>query len=345
MYRFFIISTILFLLLFSCGEKQQKMESNSSIRPVKIVEAEELGSIARQYTGVVKATDFSVLAFKISGTITKMDVIVGEKIKKGQIIAQIDSKDYQLEYETAQANYKTSKSIYERSKRLVAADAVALQNLEIAEADYVRATSTLSIAKRTLDYTNLSAPFSGFIEEKQVNTFEEIQAGQAIVRLVNPEDVEVHFLLPESNIQLLDYPKEIYVEFDSQKGKLFTADVKEYVDASDGFGIPITLTITDEQFTPYRKNVYPGFSCKVIWEVVDNITTQFMIPPSALQIKEGKEYIWLVDPSTQTVHSHEVKTSRLAGHIFVTSGLQKQDLIITAGILSLSEGQKVAITE
>jgi len=345
MYRYLVLSALMFSLLFSCGEKRQKTATIPSPRPVRVVKARELGSIARQYTGVVKATNFSVLAFKISGTINKMEIVVGEKIKKGQIIAQIDSKDYQLQYETAQTNYKTSKSIYERNKRLIAANAVSLQNLEIADADYIRATSTLNIAKRTLEYATLSAPFNGFIEEKYVNEFEEIQAGRAIVRLVNPEEVEVHFLLPESNIQLLQFPKKIYVEFDSQKGTLFTAEIKEHIYASDGFGIPITLVITDEQFEPYRKNVYPGFSCKVTWEVDDNISNQFMIPASALQIKEGKEYIWLVDPSTHTVYSHEVKTNRLAGYIFVTSGLEKHNLIITAGIPSLSEGQKVEIAD
>lgn len=77
-------------------------------------------------------------------------------------------------------------------------------------------------------------------------------------------------MLPETSIQLLDIPKKIYVEFDSQKGKLFTTEVKEYIYSSNGSGIPVTLLITDKQFAPYRQNVFPGFSCKVIVEV-DNM--------------------------------------------------------------------------
>ena len=92
------------------------------------------------------------------------------------------------------------------------------------------------MARRTLDYTVLTAPFDGFIEQRFVENHEEILTGQSIVRLIDPKDIEVNFMLPETSIQLLDIPKKIYVEFDSQKGKLFTTEVKEYIYSSNGSG-------------------------------------------------------------------------------------------------------------
>lgn len=86
--------------------------------------------------------------------------------------------------------------------------------------------------------------------------------GQSIAKLVNPDNIEISFVLPETSIELLKMPKTIYVEFDSQKGKLFTSDIKEYIYSSNGFGIPITLKITDKEFMAYRDNVFPGFSAK-----------------------------------------------------------------------------------
>lgn len=341
MYRFLALPLCCTLFLFSCGKKKPATLTKELPRPVRVVKVEALGSINRQYTGIVEAAEFSVLAFKIPGSIIEMNVQTGQQVKKGQVIARIKPLDYQLQYETAQTNYQTARSIYERNKRLQTSDAIALQNLEIAEADYIRANSALNIAQRTLDYTTLTAPFNGFIEQKYADNFEEIQAGQAIVRLVNPNDIEVHFILPETNIQLLQIPKKIYVEFDSQKGKLFTSDIKEYVYASDGSGIPITLIITDEQFAPYKKNVYPGFSCKVIWEIDNMISDKFIIPSAALQTTDGQEYVWLVDPITSTTHRHEIKTRLLDGKILVESGLNSHDLIVTAGLSSLQEGQKV----
>lgn len=77
------------------------------------------------------------------------------------MIARIDPYDYQRQYQTALANYKTTESIYERNQRLYAANAVAKQNLEIAQTDYIQATSALNMARRTLDYTVLTAPSTG----------------------------------------------------------------------------------------------------------------------------------------------------------------------------------------
>lgn len=343
MFRYSGLLAYCVLLLFSCGERTPTQPASTLPRPVKVVKVEALGSINRQYTGVVEPLEFSVLAFRIPGSIIEMNVQAGQKVGKGQVIARLKPLDYRLQYETAQTNYQTAKSIYERNRRLQASDAIALQNLEIAEADYIRASSALSIAKRTLDYTTLAAPFDGFIEQKYADNFEEVQAGQAIVRLVNPEHIEIRFTLPETSIQLLQIPRKIQVEFDSQKGKLFTSDIKEYVYASDGSGIPITLLITDEQFLPYKKNVYPGFSCKVIWEIDNMISDKFIIPASALQTANGKEYVWLVDPATWTTHRHEIKTSRLDGNILVESGLSSHNLIVTAGISSLTENQTVRV--
>ena len=342
MYRIAGYATIA-LLLLACGQKGTQETSPAFPRPVKVVKVEALGSITRSYTGIVEATEFSVLAFKLPGTLKEMNVQTGESIKKGQTIARIKPLDYQLQYETARSNYQTSKSIYERNKRLLAANAIAVQSLEIAEADYVRATSALNIARRTLEYTTLKAPFDGFVEQKYADNFEEVQAGQAIVKLVNPEDIEIHFTLPETGTPLLRLPRKIFVEFDSQQGRLFSADIKEYVDASDGSGIPVILKVTDEQFAPFRKNVFPGFSCKVSWELDNMIADKFIIPASALQSIDGKEYVWVVQSPGSTVHRHEIQTRRLGGHILAESGLASHEVIVTAGLASIREGQPVRI--
>lgn len=341
MYRALLLLALFFILLLSC-RKKESIPTQTVPRPVRVVKVEALGSINRQYTGVAEATEFSTLAFKIPGSLIELNVEEGQKISQGQVIARLKPDDYRLQYKTATTNYKTAKSIYERNRRLLASDAVSKQSLEIAEADYVQATSALNIARRTLDYTTLTAPFSGFIEKRYVDNFEEILAGQAIVRLINPNDIEIHFNLPEANIQLLQIPKKIYVEFDSQKGKLFTSDIKEYIYASNGSGIPITLIITDKQFAPYRQNVFPGFSCKIIWEIDNMISDKFIIPSGALSEENGKEYIWIVSPNQSTVQRHEIKTSRLDRHILVESGLNSHDLIVIAGTSSLQEGQKVS---
>ena len=345
MYRFLYFSVLPLLLFCSCGKKGPSVNSASSPRPVKVVKVEALGSINKHYTGVVEAHQFSILAFKIPGTLTELNVQAGQQIRKGDVIARVKPFDYQKQYQSAQANFTTAKSIYERNQRLFASGAVARQNLEIAEADYVQATSALNIAKRTLEYTTLTAPFSGFIERRFVENYEEVLPGQAIVRLVNPENIEIDFILPETSIQLLQVPKKIFVEFDTEKGSLFTSEIKEYVYSSNGSGIPVTLNITDKQFTPYRKNVFPGFSCRVTFVLDNMISDKFVIPASALLQENNQNYVWIVNPETHTTQRRPVKIVNYKDQAFVEQGLNSDDLIVIAGVSAIKEGQKVSLMD
>lgn len=340
MLRFWLPFFLTSILFTACKQKQPPAHT-SLPRPVKVVQVEALGNITRQYTGVVEAREFSTLAFKVSGTLQELNFEEGQQVKQGDVIARIKPFDYDQQYRSAEANYQAAKSIYERNQRLFASNAVARQNLEIAEADYVRATSALNIARRTLGYTTLTAPFSGFIERRYVENYQEVSTGQAIVRLVNPENIEVHFTLPETNISLLHIPKKIYIEFDSRKGKLFTSEIKEYVYSSNGSGIPVTLNITDQAFAPYRPYVFPGFSCKVIFEIDNMISDKFIIPGSALFQEDGRYYVWVINPATSTTQKQRIDIIFFNHHALVKEGLNKDDLIVTAGTSALHEGQKV----
>ncbi len=82
MYRIVGCATIIIQLLFSCGKKDAVSTAPSLPRPVKVVKVEALGSINRQYTGVVEATEFSVLAFRLPGTLKEMNVQTGQKVKR-----------------------------------------------------------------------------------------------------------------------------------------------------------------------------------------------------------------------------------------------------------------------
>lgn len=334
---------ILFLFFFSACQSQKENPTPATPRPVRVVQVKSLETIDRQYTGVAEATEFSVLAFKVSGTLTELNVEEGQKIKQGHLIARINPYDYQQQYNTAASNYNAAKSIYERNERLLKADATATQNVEIAQADYIRAGSAVDIARSTLDYTRLLAPFDGIVVKKYVANHEEVMVGQSIVKLVNPDNIEISFVLPETNIELLKIPKTIYVEFDSQKGKLFTSDIKEYIYSSNGFGIPITLKITDKKFLSYRDNVFPGFSCKITFRIQNTVSDNFIIPASALFREGDREFVWIVDPHTSTVKKQPVTTIRFDQDALVKTGLHSDNIIVTAGVQALADNQKVTI--
>lgn len=330
------------LSIAACGSPR-KTPAPPSPRPVVVVRAESLQTVTRSYTGTVEAEEFSVLAFKVPGRLTSLDVSQGQMVDKGTAIATIDPFDYRLQSEAANAYLNTARSIYERNERLFAQHAVAEQNVEIAQADYVKAGSASSIARSTLDYTRLTAPFSGMVEQKYAENYQEVQVGEPIIKLVNPKLLNVRFVLPETGINLIHIPKKIYVEFSTVPGRRFLAEVKEYIYASDGSGIPVTLRIADPDFANHDKDVLPGFSCNVIFEIASTVESSFILPASAVETEGSTNYVWIVNPQTSTVHRHAVELVRSQYRALVSQGINRHDVIVTAGVASLTEGMKVTL--
>lgn len=341
-----IVGILCVLLGISCGGKKENYQN--IVRPVRVVKVESLGAVKKVYTGVVEAEEYSKLAFKVSGPLVAMNVDAGQKVKKGTVIAAVDPLDYNLQFEANKAAYITAKSQMERNKKLLAMQAISKQDYEIAEANYIKAKSAYETSQNTLQDTRLKAPFDGFVEEKYVENYQKVQPGESIIKLVNPDKLEVAFILPETDVRLTRVPMGVKVEFDTYKGTWFTAKVKEFIDASpDGSGIPVKLSITDSRFSRDIYNIYPGFSCKVALSIEHDVADSYIVPLSAVfkDLKTNEISVWILDAANSTVQRRKVETDQLLGSdsVMIRSGLKDDDVIVVAGVSYITEGQKVNI--
>lgn len=346
--KLIIFSGLCVVLGISCGGK--KTGYQEIIRPVRVIKVQTLGAMQKMYTGIVEAEEYSKLAFKVAGPLIEMNVDAGQKVKKGEVVAVVDPLDYNLQYEANKAAYITSKSQMERNKKLLAMQAISKQDYEIAEANYVKAKSAYETSQNTLTDTKLKAPFEGFVEEKYVENYQKVQPGEPIIKLVNPDKLEVSFILPETNVRLTREKMQVAVEFDTYKGKWFHAQVKEFVDASpDGSGIPVRLAITDSAFNREKYQVYPGFSCKVMLSIANLSGEGYSVPLSAVfeDLKTGETSVWLYNGTENTVRRQKVVTEQLFGtdRVQIHTGLSADDVIVVAGVNYITEGQKVSVVK
>ncbi len=332
----------------ACKNKQADYQNIP--RPVRVMKVESFGRMQKVYTGVVEAEEYSKLAFKVSGPLIEMNVQEGQKVKKGSVIAAVDPLDYNLQNEANKAAWLTAKSQLERNKRLLAMQAISRQEYEIAEADYIRAQSAYETSSNTLKDTKLVAPFDGFVETRYVENYQKVQPGESIIKLVNPDKLEVGFILPEINVRLTREKMQVEVEFDTYKGQWFKAKVKEFVDASpDGSGIPVRLAIVDTAFARDRMNIYPGFSCRVRLNIDNSFGEGFAVPMSAIfkDPDTGETSVWLYRATQGAVERQPVKVGQVFGtdYVEVMSGLDADDVIVVAGVNYITAGQKVSLVE
>lgn len=341
------IPVLVLAALMSCSQPPVKEDGP---RPVKLAEVTALNVVEKSFSGVVSPDQFSDLAFKMSGPLISLNVDEGQKVRTGQVVAEIDPQDFKWEYEAKKASFQTAQAQLQRAEKLLAKQAISKQEYESTEASYSNAQAAFEYAQNMLEQTKLRAPFDGFIQKKYVENYQKVQAGQGIVCLINPAKLQIVYTMPETNISFFSSPYTIFVEFDNYKGKMFKAKVKEYVEASpDGSGVPVFLYIDDPDFNLDKYKVSVGFSCRVTLNVESQSFNAgaTLIPLSAMVIDEktGSKSVFVLNSQTQQVEIRDVKDSGLLGrdNVIISSGLNPGDMVVTAGSTRLVNGQKVKV--
>ena len=342
-----LIPVFVLTALMSCSQPPVKEQGP---RPVKLEEVTSLDMVEKSFSGVVSPDQFSDLAFKMSGPLISLNVEEGQKVRTGQIVAEIDPQDFKWDYEAKKASFQTAQAQLQRAERLLAKQAISQQEYESTKAAYSNAQAAFENSQNTLEQTKLRAPFDGFIQKKYVENYQKVQMGQGIVCLINPNKLQVQFTMPETNITYFSTPYSIFVEFDNYKGTRFKAKVKEYVEASpDGSGVPVFLYIDDPEFDLKKYKVSVGFSCRVVVNI-ENETVKggITVPLSAVVFDNNlnNKVVFIYNPSTQKVEKRKIyDEGTIVGRndLIVTGEVKAGEQVVAAGASYLVDGQQVKI--
>lgn len=338
-----IVSLLLIALL--AGACARKQPAPAAVRPVKVATASGAGLIDKDFAGMATPDDAVNLAFKLAGQVLAVTVSQGESVRKGALLAELDPRDIELQVSATRSAFEEARSQQQRMQRLLAHEAVSRQEAEAAATRFAQARSTYENTLDLLKDTRLKAPFAGVIERKYVDNFERVQAGQAILRLVNPVTTTVQFTLPENALGLLrDSATRFSVAFDNYRGVRFPARLKDYVQtSSDASGFPVSLTLENPDSARYR--ISPGMSCTITMQSEDPAPDAVSLPVSAIYAPAaGGTYVWVVGHDDR-VTRREVKLGELFGRdrVVVDSGVEAGERVVTAGVYQLREGEKVRI--
>lgn len=334
----------LLLLLAGCGPRTVQPDSDA-VRPVKTVIASHTAYLERDFAGMATADDAVTLAFKVAGQVLDLPVATGEQVTRGQLLAELSPRDIQLQVHADRSAFEEARSQYQRMQRLLEHQAVSRQEYETARTRYVQAQAAYENSTDLLSETKLRAPFASVVERKFVDVYERVQAGQAIIRVVNPRSTTVQFTLPERAIETLSADSTAFsVEFDNYRGTPFAAVLKEYVKtSSDASGFPVSLRLTDVDTVRYR--IVPGMSCIVTMRTADTAPDGVSLPLSAIYAPaEGGDYVWVVGPDDR-VTLRAVELGEIFGkdRVVLLRGVRPGDRVVTAGVYRLREGQRVRV--
>lgn len=339
--RIFFI--ILSLLSVACGGGEPT--SHRKPKPVKSVVAQRVEYLSRDYAALSTADDAVTLAFKLAGRVVDAPVAKGMSVSKGDLLAELDKRDVELQVEATLSAYREAQSRLERAERLLEYDAISAQEVESLRNSL---TQSLSAYRNALDMvadTRIVAPFDGVVERVYVDTYERVSSGQPIVRIVRPRSTTVGFTAPEYLLSYLAQPSTHYrVTFDAYRDTPFNAVIKSYArTSSDALGFPVSLRLIDVDTARYT--ISPGMTCVATVVIVENDKEAVSVPLTAIYAPIGDDdYVWVID-SDNIVEKRRVVLGELTGEdsVVVESGLKSGERVVSAGVYHLSNGERVTL--
>jgi len=360
----FLVPTLLLLyILTGCGE--EKVEKNF-IRPVRSMEVQSFDAIGKlSFPGRAQASREVNLSFRVTGPLIVRAVDVGAEVKRGDLIAQIDPRDYEVSLRDVQGQLAKSKATrvrakkdYERLVRIRKQDAGAVSeamldkasdNVESAKAEVKSLQASEDSAKDRLEYASLKAPFDGTIVATFVENFQHVSAQQKIVRLLDDSRIEMVVNIPESLIGSAKYIRTVSVVFDTHPDIVIKATIKEIGTEASQSTRTFPVTLSMEQPADFK--ILAGMAGKTVTVEADfpdsNEKAALEIPLSATfsLADDGTTRVWIVDPEKKIVHQQEVTIGSLTDNgITILSGLAPGDIIVTAGVHYLKEGQQILLS-
>ncbi len=337
------VSIILSFLLFisSCGVTSQGNEKKElAAKYVKIERVSGThGKDKMVFNGKMKEKSLTSLSFRVAGPLVQLNVKTGDFVRAGQVIAAIDTRDYKLQLQAKKAQYEQLKGEYTRYKELHEKNKIPANSFEKIESGYLMAKADYESAVNQLNDTKLKAPVSGYIQDKFVENFQTVGAGHPIVSIIDRSRLEAVVSVPEN--QILDVK-----ECDKNYLTVKNAGVEK---------LPVTLLSVSEKtkndglyevkfLLENTKNlpIQPGMSAEVNAYKKSHLAG-ISIPSSAVFFQDGSTYVWIYHDDTKTISKRgvEVKNMHTKGQMAILSGLSYNEIVVTAGVHSLYENQKV----
>ena len=347
-----------FLTISACREAPPPPPER--IRAIKtITVSEQASGKLRQFSGVVEAADRSSIGFEVSGNVREVRVDVGDKITKGQVLAVLDKRTYNIDVKSAEAELGRAKvqladkrNDLDRFQRINKQDpgAVSQASLDQSQAavDGARKQvqfrkSQLKLAQRDLEKTVLRAPFDGVIANRYIDAFNEVARGQKCFDVFENTGMEVAVSIPEDAIDDIRMEQEGEIRFSVIADRTYQGRVTEISKvAGTANAFPIKLTVEDPD-----QRIRPGMTARVTLLLAgDDQKAAYLIPISAVaQRGESKKgFVFTYDPQTSTVKQSKIEASSVRGNsVLITEGVKDGDIIAVAGVSFLEDGQEVKL--
>jgi multidrug efflux system membrane fusion protein len=346
-------------LLVACSRPAPAPEPVRAVRTLTVQDQSVAGRL--EYAAEVRARTESRLSFRVAGKLIKRQVDLGDAVKAGQVLAQLDPQDLKLAQDNAraqmaaaQANYDLAAADFKRFKDLRDQNFISAAELERRETTLKAALAQLNQSKAQTQvqtnqagYALLVSDVAGVVTAVDAEPGAVVSPGSTVLRVAQNGPRDVVFAVPEDKVAqirtLAALPATSSNAFKAQAwgdGKpWWPLKVREIAAAADPLTRTFLVKADLSASASAQVNLGQTMSVAVDLPPMAGITK---LPLSALKEDQGQTKVWLVDAASMTVSLQAVTVAGVDGNeVVVTKGLKPLDVVVTAGVHVLSPGQKV----
>jgi len=331
-------------------ESETKMERNRSPRPVRLEKVQAIPQRnSRSFPGIVKASEESALSFRVGGPLIEVNVVLGDPVRQGDLLMQIDPRDFEDRIQSLEAQHAGAVARQQNAEQNYNRVAELFKEKVVPQADYDRAKSAvdatnaavknmnvqLQIARHALADTSLRAPYDGTVTEQRVENHEMVKSGTVVLSYHNIQMLEVVVNIPENEVANASADivgTEVAVSFPSLPGQTFKARLKEWSTTAD----PLTRTYssTFALKAPEGVQVLPGMTAHVELSNAEEQKMVLTVPVSAL-VPSGSDSssVWVFNEAESEAELRSVVTGSLCGaaRVIITEGLAEGETVVVTG--------------
>lgn len=343
------------LLLAGCSRQTPPPEP---VRAVKVVRVgTDAWASGQEFAGEVRARVESRLGFRLNGKISSRSVEVGQRVKAGQLLAQLDPTDYRLAVDAARAQVDAARI----QRDLAAADLRRFQALKdqnfISGAELERREATFKAAQSQLEqaqaqlavqgnqaaYASLRADVAGVVTAVEAEAGQVVSAGMPVVRIAADGARDVVFSVPEDKVSSVRPGQKVGVRPWAQSAEQ-PARVREVAASAD----PLTRTFVVKAALDAASTLPLGATATVVFPGLGAQAQQgqpvIKLPTTALRQEGQGSAVWVLDEERMSIRSQAVQVASVDGQqAVIAAGLQPGQLVVSAGVHVLTQGQKVSL--
>lgn len=332
--------------LAACGGEDAD-QAAAPVRPAVLIEiANQAATQSITLPALIQAAETAALTFQVSGTLEALPVKAGDRIAKGDVIGQLNQREFINAAEQARSQFKIAESQFQRAEQLIDKSLISRSDYEQLESNLDVARAKLDSASKALEDTTLRSPFDGIVARVDVDQYQNVAPGTPIVTIQTRGIAEAVVQVPAKMVANSGrlQATEIVVELDAAPEQPVAATLHSTNTEADA--ATQTYAATFRFAPPEDLIILPGMTgtVRAYFAASDgnDSDNQITIPLGSVVTEGDQHFVWLVDTDTMTVSKRPIRLEPSIGEMLVVSqGLAPGDTIVGAGASYLFEGMTI----